>query len=291
MSDIAAHPLDHARTGGTAPEPIDGMLAPRVAADEARGNVRRWVRRSWLAPSGFRHAKVGDAQSVQVPCYAFNTNTVTEYKANTTKSRSSGSGDNKRSESYTEHKAGNLSVDFRDLTVCSVPTLDVPNLSRLEPWPTDALIAVDPAASAASLPASVVLPEASTRARQRVDQEIRRRIEKKMGGKNPRVQNLTTATTGESYRHLLLPVLVVPVITGFATQYVLVNGVTGKVGGRRPTSAVKRWLAAFGAIWLLFVLAGALLWPTDCNPVCDEGDDGYVGAPTAAAVVVSEWRA
>lgn len=286
MPSPAAHPLDQALSGGgrAAPEPLDGMLAMRVDKDQARGRVRRWVRRSWLAPSGFRRARVGDAQPVQLPCYAFNTNTVSEYTASTTKTRSSGSGETKRSQSYTEHKSGNLAVDFRDLTICSVTTLDVPNLRRLEPWPTDALVAVDPAASGAAPAAGVTLPEASTRARQRVEREISSKIEKRIGGKNPSVDKLTTATTGESYRHLLLPVLVVPVTAGFTTQYVLVNGVTGKVGGRRPTSRVKRWLAAFGAILLLFVLAGALLWPNDCNPVCDGGDQGYGGAPLATAI-------
>lgn len=274
---LPGHPLDQERAarvpagGGVAePEPLDGVVPFSIDAAEARRRVQRWVRWSLLAGPGFRSASLSEPVAIHLPCFTFSAHTESTYEGTTQVSRQTGSGKSRRTVTRTEHRDGRVVETFHDLPVCAVPTLDAPNLRRAEPWPTHTLAPPDSGShdADATPPSQLSLRAAADLGRARIEEEIRCAVREEMGGKNQQIRALNSTLTGQTYRHVLLPVVVVPVTYRLTTQYVLVNGATGKVGGRRPGNRRRRTAAVLGAICLGMALFAGLVWPEECNPRC-----------------------
>ncbi|MGQ0624022.1 MAG: hypothetical protein ACT4PP_05110 [Sporichthyaceae bacterium] len=277
------HPLEpalaRANERGPAPEELDGLIPFDLTEAEAAARVRRWVRRSWLAPAGYRRAVIGSPSAVYLPCYTFSARTDSHYTGTTQKFHRKGS----NATTKTKRKSGRLQRTFDDLPVCSVPALEVSNLRRLEPWPAHRLTSVQAMESSRALAPQLGLAAAAPAGRDRLDEEIRREINDELGGDRRSIDSLQTNRTEESYRHLLLPVVVVPVTHRLFTQYVLVNAASGKVGGQRPPGH-RRLILFVAALWLLFALVGVAL-PDDCNPRCPQEPQGAPAGPAAEFIV------
>ena len=83
-----------------------------------------------------------------------------------------------------------------------------------------------------------------------ITQDVRRDI----GGDEQRVDRVQTATSNETFRHLLLPVWIGAYRFQGKVFQVVVNARTGEVQGERPYSAIKITLLVFAIIIGLMVL-------------------------------------
>jgi hypothetical protein len=83
-----------------------------------------------------------------------------------------------------------------------------------------------------------------------IEQDVRRDI----GGDEQRIDRVQTATSNETFQHLLLPVWIGAYRFQGKVFQVVVNARTGEVQGERPYSAMKITLLVFGIIFLILIL-------------------------------------
>jgi hypothetical protein len=65
---------------------------------------------------------------------------------------------------------------------------------------------------------------------------------------------------GMTYKHLLLPVWIGTYHYRGKEYHLLVNGQTGKIGGRKPRDTVKVFLSTVFVGVFIFLLAWVLIW-------------------------------
>jgi hypothetical protein len=164
-----------------------------------------------------------------------------------------------RSETRTrwEPASGFLEKPFDDVPVPASKGIP-PGLSRgIEPFPTGGLVPYDPQYLSGFLAEeyAVDLPEAVASAKKRMTQEIYSACAGQVPGDTQRNLRVSTAWSGLTCKNALLPVWISAYQYGGKPFRFLVNGVTGKVDGNAPFSAVKITLAVLAVLALLALFA------------------------------------
>ncbi len=243
-----------------------GLLAFAVDRNAATQRFRSWVSGLWFRPNDLKtKSSVTEMQGVYVPFWTFDALTHNRWTAEagyhyTVQVEAIENGRRvMRSETRTrwEPAAGFLEKAFDDVPVPASKGLP-PGLARgIEPFPTGGLVPYDPQYLSGFLAEeyAVDLPEAVSSAKERMTQEIYAACAGEVPGDTQRNLQVSTAWSGLACKNALLPVWI------SAYQYAgkpfrfLVNGVTGKVDGNAPFSAVKITLAVLAVIALLVLLS------------------------------------
>ncbi len=133
-----------------------------------------------------------------------------------------------------------------------------PGLLRgVEPFPTQALVPYDPGYLAGWVVEryQIDLVAAAQESRRRMDAKLRALCSRAVPGDTQRSLVVQARYSGLTFKQILAPLwLVVYTYKGKAYQ-VVVNGVTGKVSGRRPWSWLKIALAVLAGLAALFVIS------------------------------------
>ncbi|MGQ0468163.1 MAG: hypothetical protein ACT4QG_22955 [Sporichthyaceae bacterium] len=242
--------------------PVDGVVPFGLDQPSAKGCVETWIKSRWFAPNAFKkYSSTGSFSAVYLPFFTFDAYTSTEYtgQRGDTRTRTVGSGENRRTETYTDwsHASGTVDMGFNDVAVGADASLDADRLRDLEPWPTGQAFGFRPEylAGAISRTYDLTLPQCHGNAQERMTDEIRDGVKSDIGGDQQRIHSMETTWSGQTYRHLLLPLFLLVVTFRQEPFQVFVNGVTGEVHGQRPYSRVKIALAS-----LLAAAVGLGVW-------------------------------
>ena len=243
-----------------------GLLAFAVDRNAAARSFRSWVSGLWFRPNDLKEkSSVTDMQGVYVPFWTFDALTHNRWTAEagyhyTVQVEAIENGRRvMRSETRTrwEPAAGFLEKAFDDVPVPASKGLP-PGLARgIEPFPTGGLVPYDPQYLSGFLAEeyAVDLPDAVAVAKERMTEEIYAACAGEVPGDTQRNLRVSTAWSGLACKNALLPVWI------SAYQYAgkpfrfLVNGVTGKVDGNAPFSAVKITFAVLAVIAILVLLS------------------------------------
>lgn len=236
--------------------PVDGVVPLGIDQPQAKAHVEEWISKRWFAPNAFKkYSSTGSFAAVYLPFFTFDSQTSTYYDGmrGDTRTRSVGSGQNRRTETYTDwsHASGRVELSFDDVAVGAEHSLAADRLRDLEPWPTAQARAfkAEYLAGAVSRTYERTLAECHGSAQGRMSEEITESVKRDIGGDQQRIHEQTTTWTAQTYRHLLLPLFLLVVMFRQEPFQVFVNGVTGEVQGQRPYSWVKIALASvLGAI-------------------------------------------
>jgi len=147
---------------------------------------------------------------------------------------------------------GQLDHFFDDELIPATRGADPELLPKLEPFPTKELKPYD-ASYVAGWPVEqyqIDLIAAAQAARLRMEAETRSMCASKVPGDTHRNLSVHSDFSGQTFKHLLLPVWLVSFDYGPRSFQVLVNGVTGQIAGRYPKSA---WKIFFLVIFILAV--------------------------------------
>jgi DNA-directed RNA polymerase subunit RPC12/RpoP len=152
---------------------------------------------------------------------------------------------------------------FDDVLVPGVKSLQPRELESLEPFPLKELVPFSPDYLAGwnTLIYDIALADASLVARERVLRKIRPQLHDfaAPGRQKRRLQAGGGNWSGMTYKHVLLPIWVGSYSYRQQTYRLLVNGITGKVGGKKPSDSIK--VVLFGLIVLFgLTLIGLLLY-------------------------------
>lgn len=243
-----------------------GLLAFAVDRNTAAQRFRSWVSGLWFRPNDLKtKSSVTEMQGVYVPFWTFDALTHNRWTAEagyhyTVQVEAIENGRRVvRSETRTrwEPAAGFLEKPFDDVPVPASKGLP-PGLARgIEPFPTGGLVPYDPQYLSGFLAEeyAVDLPDALGSAKERMTHEIYAACSGEVPGDTQRNLRVTTAWSGLTCKNALLPVWISAYEYGGKPFRFLVNGVTGKVDGNAPFSAVKIAFAVAAAIALLVLLS------------------------------------
>jgi len=235
--------------------PVDGVLPFGVDAPAARAALATWVKKRWFAPRGFKQRGVsGDLRGLYLPFFTFDAMTDAAYRGERGDhyTVTVGSGDNKREEQRTRwsESSGAFQRFFDDVLVPAFGTLPGPLLEHLEPWPLAGCMPFTPEALAGKLAHTydVELGGCFTRARARIEDDLRDEARERIGGDEQRIHDLRVGWAGLTFKHVLLPVWLLAYRYRDRSYRVAVNACTGEVHGERPWSVLKLGLVAALAV-------------------------------------------
>jgi predicted RNA-binding Zn-ribbon protein involved in translation (DUF1610 family) len=224
-----------------------GVCVFKIDQKQADGNFKKWIKRRIFCPRAAKQQAKPDAfKGVYLPYWTFDTQTDSTYTArygiNRTVRDSKG---NARTTTDWYPTAGSYSEFINDQAVLASSQHDPGMLSRIEPFDTENNLRYRPeyVAGFVSERYSVGLKDGWEKAMGAIRQRLNRNIERKIRSDHhaDHVSGLSVKTyfSAVKYKYLLLPAWISSFrYNGKVFQFV-VNGQTGKVGGKTPISAIR----------------------------------------------------
>jgi DNA-directed RNA polymerase subunit RPC12/RpoP len=234
----------------------DAVLPFAIEPDVARSAARGWLRSLWFAPRGFSRSEIPDrVTSVYLSYWSFDAATFTRYAGER------GSLTRRENELRWQPIAGTFQRLFTDVAVAADSALPRAIQRGLEPWPHSGLRPYAPELVADHLTktADVPLAEGWKLGRDRIEDELRHQVKRRIGGDRQRIRSLWTRFDALSYQHVLLPVWLLTLRHRGRPYRVVVNGATGEVQGERAWSANKIAAAVAGALVAAAAIGLALI--------------------------------
>ncbi len=224
-----------------------GVLPFRLTDAEARAAFAKWLKGLWFAPNGLARYARGDNRftGIYVPYWSFDADTRSSYRGERGVYYYTGSGKKRRRQIRWSPASGRVARRFDDLLVMAAQSLPRRYVRALEPWsltdlrPYDARFLSGFRAEGYTVP----LPDGWAIGRARMDEVIRGDVARAIGGDVQRIHGIDTTTSGERFKHLLLPVWVAAYRYRGRSYRFVVNAQTGQVRGERPWSWIKIGLA------------------------------------------------
>ena len=248
----------------------DAVLPVKVTKDAAQKEVRQWIATRWFAPNALQKmAQQEGIAGVYLPFWSYSANTASEYTGArgvhyfeteyfTTQDSNGNTVQQPRQVMRTAWSAasGRVARNFEDVLVPATKAVNETRLNALEPWDLPALCGYEPAylAGFKAQRYQIELPDGFEKARVVMEGVITQDVRRDIGGDEQRVDRVQTATSNETFRHLLLPVWIGAYRFQGKVFQVVVNARTGEVQGERPYSAIKITLLVFAIIIGLMVL-------------------------------------
>jgi predicted RNA-binding Zn-ribbon protein involved in translation (DUF1610 family) len=253
-------------------EEIRAPLRPQsllpFALDESRirESMRRWYASKWLAPSRFAtSAMVDTVHGLYVPYWTFDATVQCDWTADaghyyyTTESYTDGQG--RRRTRQVRHvrwtaASGHLEHAFDDQPIPGTRGIDRDLLQAIEPFPTADLVPYDTAYLSGFVIEhyQVVLVEAARDARDAMNRQLREMCARHVPGDTHRNLQIDPRYSGETFKHILVPVWLLAYQYRGTTYQLVANGCTGALAGEYPRS---RW--KIGALILLALLLIAVV--------------------------------
>jgi len=252
------------------PDPVF-VVGFAVDRKQATRRMRKWIGRKRLAPSRLKGKTADKVTGIYLPTYLYSASSATAYSATigedyyvTEVSRDSKGRTRVRRKRKTEHRSlSGAHADYvGDVVVTSSQGIPNHELEAIEPFDLGGLRRYTPAMVSGwiSEEPSLTREECLQLARSESTTAVGRLLHRFMPGDSHLDLRHTTTLHDESLDLALLPVWV------FAIRYdeskppirILVNGQTGKAGGKIPTSWAKVFkiaAAVFGVLSLAVLLA------------------------------------
>jgi DNA-directed RNA polymerase subunit RPC12/RpoP len=252
----------------------EGVLPFKVDHRRAVEKFSGWLTGLWFAPNALRAmANLGQLTGVYVPFWTFDSMTYTHYTGER-------GDDHWETEYYTETNAqgqaetksrqvvrtrwtpvsGEVRHFFDDVLVCASKGLPEAYRTRVVPRELKGLEEFKPEfLSGFKTERYQVGPrDGFDRAREIMDQQVRRLCEQDIGGNHQRLHSVRTRHVGVTFKHILMPVWLASYRYQDQPYRVIINGRTGEIMGDRPYSWGKITLLVLGIV--LAILLAVLVF-------------------------------
>jgi len=242
-----------------APIRPQGVLPFRIDSARVRDEIRRWWRSKWLAPGRLAKAALVDTvHSLYIPYWTFDAQVHCPWEAEaghyyyvSVEGRDSKGNRVVRQERRVRWEPASGVVDhfFDDEPVPGTQGLSLDLLRKVEPFPTKEVLAYNTAFLSGHVVEhyKVILLDAAKQSREQMHATLERLCANEIPGDTYRNLRLHPTYSGQSFKHVLVPIWLLSYNYGAKVFQVIVNGYTGRIAGKYPYSAWK--------ILLLVVLA------------------------------------
>ena len=254
-----------------APIRPEGVLPFRIDRNRVRYDIRRWWRSKWFAPGRLaRAALVDTVRSLYIPYWTFDARAHCPWDAEAgyhyyvpVEGRDSKGNRVVRQERRTRWEAASGVVDhaFDDEAVPGTQGLPIALLRQVEPFPTGELVPYDTAFLAGHVVEhyKVVLFDAATQSQEQMHAALEQMCARQIPGNTSRNLRIHPVFSGQTFKHILVPIWLLTYTFGAKSYQVLVNGSTGRIAGKYPLSVWKIVLVAslvLAAVGLFILIGG-----------------------------------
>ena len=231
-----------------------GSLIPFLVADtKVREDIRKWYGSHWFAPNKLGKKALTDTlHGIYLPYWTFDAQVHADWEAESGEYYYTRDNEG-RTQRHTRwsYASGSLDNFFDDLLVPASRGVHPALLEKISPFPTtDTLVPYD----AGYLTGWVVeqyqidLNAAAHASHERMEEIIYDMCGRSVPGDTFRNLRVSTSYSGQTFKHILLPVWLLTYNYGAKSYQVAVNGVTGKIDGEYPISWVKVLLVTLAAL-------------------------------------------
>lgn len=245
--------------------PPSALIPFRISKKKAQSNIQQWLKKGWFHPNSLaKSAQLEKFHGIYVPTWLYNAEVTASYKVEigyyyyvTVEDVDSEGNRITRQEQRVrwEPHWGTYSDTFNNVSVEASSQITQDQWEKILPFSYTETWEVTPQ----FFPGYYVElyekgPEqAWTIAEAIIDRETKNRIVTQLPGDTYRNLQINIKKHNVKFRHLLLPIWVSHYTFKGKTYYVLVNGETGKVGGKKPISV---WKVIFAILIVILLILG-----------------------------------
>jgi ribosomal protein L37AE/L43A len=234
------------------------LLAFKVADTKVREDIRQWYGSHWFAPNKLGTKALTDTlHGMYIPYWTFDAEVAAQWTAESGRYYyvQNDRGERVREVSWSR-ASGDLNHFFDDHLIPASKGVNADLLRKIEPFPTsDELMPYD----AGYLTGWVVeqyqidLLAAAQASRARMDSEVQSMCGKQVPGDTYRNLSVHAEYSGQTFKHVLLPIWLLSYTYGANSYQVIVNGYTGKIAGKYPLSWIKITIVSIIGIILIII--------------------------------------
>lgn len=235
----------------------NGIIPFQISKDEANANFGRWIKGRWFAPKDAKESAKADAfTGIYLPYWTFDTKTASQYTASYGKHRTVTDKDGKTRTVTDWYRTRGFYQEFiDDYLVFASTRYDIEILKKVEPFQLKQCIPYkkDYLQGFVAERYSVGLDNGWKIAKREIhhhlESQIKMQIYRRHNADVIRNLQFSTVHSNITYKYLMLPLWLSSFKYRDKQYQFMVNGQTGKVGGKYPISP---WKVTF--VILLFVL-------------------------------------
>jgi DNA-directed RNA polymerase subunit RPC12/RpoP len=245
----------------------ESLLPMKLSETQVRDKIRQWYGSRWFAPNQLKRAALTDTvKGVYIPYWTFDARVHADWTAEsgyyyyTTETYTDSQG--KTQTRQVQHtrwvpSAGSVNHFFDDELVPASRGVHEARLRQIEPFPTKELTPYN----AGFLSGWVVeryqidLVAAAKEAREEMDAEMRRLCSAEVPGDTQRGLEVESDYSGQTFKHILVPIWLLTYNYGARNFQVVINGYTGAISGAYPKSWVKITLAVLAGLVVAGIIA------------------------------------
>ncbi|MGH9373287.1 MAG: zinc ribbon domain-containing protein, partial [Vicinamibacterales bacterium] len=243
-----------------APIRPQSLLAFKVSEGRVREQIRRWYASKWFAPNRLRtRALVDRVQGLYIPYWTFDAQVVCPWEAEaghyyyTTETYRDNKGHHRTRQVRHvrwEPASGEVRHFFDDEPVPGTHGVHVDLLKQVEPFPTAELVPYDTAFLSGFVVEhyQVVLVEAAESSQVQMKHKLYDLCAREIPGDTHRNLEIHPTFSGQTFKHVLVPVWLLHYDYGRKAYQVVVNGYTGAIAGDAPLSFWKIAFLVVGAL-------------------------------------------
>jgi len=239
----------------------ESLLPMKLSENQVRDAIRQWYGNRWFAPNKLKRAALTDSvKGLYIPYWTFDAQVHGEWTAEsgyyyyvteTYRDENGRTQSRQVQQIRWEPSAGALDHFFDDDLVPASRGVHEEMLRAVEPFPTTTDLVPY---NAGFLSGWVVeryqidLVAAAQEARQDMDGEMERLCSAEVPGDTQRNLQVENDYSGQTYKHILVPIWLLSYNFGAQTYQVVINGYTGAIAGKYPKSWVKITLAVLACL-------------------------------------------
>ncbi|MCR4657424.1 MAG: hypothetical protein K5770_14550 [Lachnospiraceae bacterium] len=238
-----------------------GVVPFKITKETAGNNFTKWLKKKWFCPGKAKQsAKAESFQGVYLPYWTFDTLTNTDYRAEYGKDRKVKNGKQETTVTDWYNTSGNYTEFIDDQLVCGSDRHDRSILGAIEPFDTEDNRAYKPEYLAGFIAErySRGLKDAWTTGKfliqKRLEGNISSRVRTEHHADHVRNIRMNTVYSQITYKYLMLPIWISSFTFKGKIYQFMVNGQSGKVGGKSPVSALRVLLAILLGLAIIVLL-------------------------------------
>ncbi len=217
-----------------------------------------WAKKRFFAPNNFKkNIKTDNVRGVYMPCFTFDSQTISYYEGRIGKlrTRTVGSGKNRRTETYIvwHNIRGTYCHAYDDLLITAGSKFSQKELEKVTPFDTNngKTYKEEFMLGFMAYHYDTELKECWEYAKNRIDSDLRNRILSQYNYDRVAYLNVSTTHDNVKYKYIMLPIYVGNYKYGKKVYNFFVNGSTGKVYGKTPVSFWKVLFTVLGVSALI----------------------------------------
>jgi hypothetical protein len=248
-----------------APIRPQALLPFKLSEAQVREQIRRWYASKWLAPGALKSkALVDRVHGIYIPYWTFDAQAHCPWEAEaghyyyTTETYRDSKGQTQtRQVQHVRWEPASGVVDhfFDDEPIPGTHGVSSRLLEQVEPFPTTELVPYDTAFLSGFVVEhyQVVLLEAAQSSQDAMARKLREMCAAQVPGDTYRNLVIHPVFSGQTFKHILVPVWLLSYLFRSKTYQVVVNGYTGAMAGQYPKSPWKIALIVVVAILAFFI--------------------------------------